>query len=62
MAVAERQTDTHVLRERVDCLTNQLADSESKTDALQSSVGRLNAALSQSEDELVAHKDKVTKK
>jgi uncharacterized coiled-coil protein SlyX len=48
-----------VLSDRVDALTRQIDDLESKAQSLQTTIDRLNVALAQSVREESSHKDKV---
>lgn len=48
-----------VLSDRVDALVRQIDDLESKAQSLQTTIDRLNLALTQSVREESSHKDKV---
>jgi hypothetical protein len=49
-----------VLSDRVDGLTRQIDDLESKAQSLQTTIDRLNVALAHSAREESSHKDKVS--
>jgi len=48
-----------VLSDRIDTLTRQIDDVECKAQSLQTTIDRLNIALTQSEREQTSHKDQV---